>query len=155
MCRVQIAVLASGLTVSQLVKTAWASASTYRKSDKRGGANGARIALARRRWAVNEPEDWQKCWQSSTNCVRNEPCRCNRAGRVTAVEKAAHDAGFNVSVPFSGGRGDATQDWTDVDSFVWREPQADGSATISRRVNGEDRRVAARQGTLLGSPDLK
>ena len=122
------AVLSSGLTVSQLVKTAWASASTYRKSDKRGGANGARIALAPQKdWDVNEPAELAKVL-AKLNELRGSMSLADAivlAGSA-AVEKAAKDGGFDVTVPFTGGRGDATQDWTDVDSFVWMEPQADG-----------------------------
>ena len=122
------AVLSSGLTVSQLVKTAWASASTYRKSDKRGGANGARIALAPQKdWAVNEPAELTQVL-AKLNELRGSMSLADAivlAGSA-AVEKAAKDGGFNVTVPFTGGRGDATQEWTDVDSFVWMEPQADG-----------------------------
>ncbi len=122
------AVLSSGLTVSQLVKTAWASASTYRKSDKRGGANGARIALAPQKdWDVNEPEELAKVL-AKLNELRRSMSLADAivlAGSA-AVEKAAKDAGFDVAVPFTGGRGDATQDWTDVESFHWMEPQADG-----------------------------
>ncbi len=122
------AVLASGLTVAQLVKTAWASASTYRKSDKRGGANGARIALAPQKdWDVNEPAELAKVL-AKLNELRGSLSLADAivlAGSA-AVEKAAKDAGFNVTVPFTGGRGDATQEWTDIESFVWMEPQADG-----------------------------
>jgi catalase-peroxidase len=122
------AVLSSGLTVSQLVKTAWASASTYRKSDKRGGANGARIALAPQKdWDVNEPAELAKVL-AKLNELRGSMSLADAivlAGSA-AVEKAAKDAGFDVAVPFTGGRGDATQDWTDVESFDWMEPQADG-----------------------------
>ncbi|MFN3620983.1 catalase/peroxidase HPI [Sphingorhabdus sp.] len=122
------AVLASGLTVSQLVKTAWASASTYRKSDKRGGANGARIALAPQKdWDVNEPAELAKVL-AKLNELRGSMSLADAivlAGSA-GVEKAAKDGGFDVEVPFTGGRGDATQEWTDVDSFVWMEPQADG-----------------------------
>ncbi len=121
-------VLASGLTVSQLVKTAWASASTYRKSDHRGGANGARIALEpQRSWAVNEPEELATVL-ATLGELRGPISLADAivlAGSA-AVEKAAKDAGFDLEVPFMGGRGDATQEWTDVDSFVWMEPQADG-----------------------------
>ena len=120
--------LASGLSVSQLVKTAWASASTYRKSDHRGGANGARIALEPQiGWAVNEP-DALKPVLATLNDLRGDISLADAivlAGSA-AVEKAARDAGFAVSVPFTGGRGDATQAQTDVESFVWMEPQADG-----------------------------
>ena len=122
------AVLASGLTVSQLVKTAWASASTYRKSDKRGGANGARIALAPQKdWAVNEPAELAKVL-AKLNELRGSMSLADAivlAGSA-AVEKAAKDAGFDVAVPFLGGRGDATQEWTEIESFQWMEPQADG-----------------------------
>ena len=122
------AVLASGLTVSQLVKTAWASASTYRKSDHRGGANGARIALAPQKdWDVNEPAELAKVLEK-LNALRGSMSLADAivlAGSA-ALGKATKDAGFDVTVPFTGGRGDATQDWTDVESFVWMEPQADG-----------------------------
>ena len=121
-------VLGCGLTVQQLVKTAWASASTYRKSDHRGGANGARIALEpQRSWAINEPEQLEQVL-AKLNEIRGSVSLADAIvlGGAAAVEKAAKDAGFDVSVPVSTGRGDATQDWTDVDSFVWMEPQADG-----------------------------
>ncbi|MBA4305622.1 MAG: catalase/peroxidase HPI [Sphingopyxis sp.] len=122
------AILSSGLTVSQLVKTAWASASTYRKSDKRGGANGARIALAPQKdWDVNEPAELAKVL-AKLNELRGSMSLADAivlAGSA-AVEKAAKDGGFDVTVPFTGGRGDATQDWTDIESFHWMEPQADG-----------------------------
>ncbi len=122
------AVLSSGLTVAQLVKTAWASASTFRKSDKRGGANGARIALAPQKdWAVNEPAELAKVL-AKLNELRGSMSLADAivlAGSA-AVEKAAKDGGVDVTVPFTGGRGDATQDWTDVESFHWMEPQADG-----------------------------
>ena len=122
------AVLSSGLTIGQLVKAAWASASTYRKSDHRGGANGARIALEpQKSWTVNEPEELAKVL-GVLNDLRGSMSLADAivlAG-TAAVEKAAREAGFNVDVPFTGGRGDATQDWTDVESFVWMEPQSDG-----------------------------
>jgi catalase-peroxidase len=121
-------ILDAGFTIGQLVKTAWASASTYRKSDHRGGANGARIALEpQRSWTVNEPEEMAKVLDK-LNELRGSMSLADAivlAG-TAAVEKAARDAGFNVDVSFTGGRGDATQDWTDVESFVWMEPQADG-----------------------------
>jgi catalase-peroxidase len=122
------AVLASGLTVSQLVKTAWASASTYRKSDHRGGANGARIALAPQKdWDVNEPAALARVL-AKLGELRGSISLADAIvlGGAAAVEKAAKDGGFDVKVPVSTGRGDATQDWTDVESFVWMEPQADG-----------------------------
>jgi catalase-peroxidase len=125
-------VLASGLSVPQLVATAWASASTFRGSDKRGGANGARIRLAPQKdWAVNQPA------QLATVLSKLEEIRAGFAKPVSladlivlagsaAVEKAAKDAGFDVEVPFAPGRVDAAQDQTDVSSFAVLEPKADG-----------------------------
>ncbi|WP_395622487.1 catalase/peroxidase HPI [Sphingomonas daechungensis] len=147
------AVLSSGLTVSQLVKTAWASASTYRKSDHRGGANGARIALdPQKDWQVNEPEELAKVL-AKLNELRGSMSLADAivlAGSA-AVEKAAKDAGFDVSVPFTGGRGDATQEWTDVDSFVWMEPQADGFRNfLKTRQNVKTEELLLDKASLLG-----
>ena len=146
-------VLASGLTVSQLVKTAWASASTYRKSDKRGGANGARIALAPQKdWEVNEPAELAKVL-AKLNELRGSMSLADAivlAGSA-AVEKAAKDAGFNVTVPFAGGRGDATQDWTDVESFHWMEPQADGFRNyLKTRQSVKTEELLLDRASLLG-----
>jgi catalase-peroxidase len=121
-------ILGAGFSIGQLVKTAWASASTFRKSDFRGGANGARIRLEpQKNWAVNEPE------QLGRILARIDELRGGLSmadaivlAGTAAVEKAAKDAGFNVEVPFTGGRGDATQEWTDVESFGVMEPAADG-----------------------------
>ncbi len=122
------AVLASDLSVGDLVRTAWASASTYRKSDHRGGANGARIALAPQKdWKVNEPEKLAAVL-AKLNALRGGMSLADAivlAGSA-AVEKAAKDAGFDVPVPFTGGRGDAVQDWTDAASFEPLEPKAEG-----------------------------
>jgi catalase-peroxidase len=121
-------ILDAGLSIGQLVKTAWASASTYRRSDHRGGANGARLQLAPQRdWAVNEPEELAKVL-AKIDELRGSMSMADAivlAG-TAAVEKAAKNAGFNAEVPFAGGRGDATQDWTDVESFAVMEPAADG-----------------------------
>ncbi|MFL6847056.1 MAG: catalase/peroxidase HPI, partial [Sphingomicrobium sp.] len=121
-------ILSAGFSIGQLVKTAWASASTFRKSDFRGGANGARIRLAPQKdWAVNEPEELSRIL-AKIDELRGGLSMADAivlAG-TAAVEKAAQDAGFNVSVPFTGGRGDATQEWTDVESFEVMEPAADG-----------------------------
>jgi catalase-peroxidase len=121
-------ILDAGLSVGQLVKTAWASASTYRKSDHRGGANGARLRLAPQKdWAVNEPDELSQIL-GRIDELRGSLSMADAivlAG-TAAVEKAARDAGVAVVVPFTGGRGDATQDWTDVDSFDVMEPAADG-----------------------------
>jgi catalase-peroxidase len=122
------AVLASSLSVGDLVRTAWASASTYRKSDHRGGANGARIALAPQKdWAVNEPAKLATVL-ATLNELRGAMSLADAivlAGSA-AVEKAAKDGGFDVAVPFTGGRGDAVQDWTDAASFDPLEPKAEG-----------------------------
>jgi len=121
-------ILGAGFSVGQLVKAAWASASTYRRSDHRGGANGARIRLEpQRNWAVNEPDELARIL-SKIDELRGSLSMADAivlAG-TAGVEKAARDAGFNVAVPFTGGRGDATQDWTDVESFEYLEPPADG-----------------------------
>ena len=121
-------ILNAGFSIGQLVKTAWASASTYRRSDHRGGANGARIRLAPQKdWAVNEPEELSRVL-AKIDELRGPLSMADAivlAG-TAAVEKGAKDAGFNVTVPFTGGRGDATQEWTDVESFDYLEPAADG-----------------------------
>jgi len=131
-------VLASGLTVSELVSTAWASASTFRGSDKRGGANGARIRLAPQKyWKANNPSQLQKVLdaltkiQSDFNGAQSGGKKISIAdvivlGGCAAIEKAAKDAGRNVTVPFTAGRMDASQDKTDVESVGFLEPIADG-----------------------------
>lgn len=132
------AILASGLSVSELVSTAWASAATFRGGDKRGGANGARIRLAPQKdWAVNNPPQLAKVLaalervQADFNGKAAGGKQVSLAdlivlGGAAAVEKAAKDAGVAVTVPFSAGRTDATQDQTDVESFEALEPWADG-----------------------------
>src|SRR5690606_20225113 len=117
----------SGLTVSQLIKTAWASASTYRKSDHRGGANGARVALSPQKdWEVNEPEMLAKVIDTLDGLRGNMSLAdAIVLGGVVALEKAIRDAGGNVEVPFTGGRGDATEEQTDCESFDVMEPEAD------------------------------
>ncbi len=121
-------ILGAGFSIGQLVKTAWASASTYRRSDHRGGANGARIRLAPQKdWAVNEPDELANVL-AKIDELRGSLSMADAivlAGSA-AVENAARDAGFNVAVPFTGGRGDATQEWTDAESFNYLEPPADG-----------------------------
>lgn len=131
-------VLASGLTVAQLVSTAWASASTFRGSDKRGGANGARIRLAPQKdWAVNNPAQLSSVL-GSLEKIRQEFISKQTGGKqisladlivlagCAGVEQAAKNAGHNVSVPFTPGRTDASQEQTDVESFAVMEPVADG-----------------------------
>ena len=121
---------ASGLTVAQLIGTAWASASTYRSTDKRGGANGARIRLAPQKdWEANNPAELAKVlavYEKLSEETGVSIADLIVLGGNTGVEKAAQDAGVVVSVPFSPGRGDATQDQTDVESFAVLEPTFDG-----------------------------
>ncbi|MFE6039377.1 catalase/peroxidase HPI [Streptomyces sp. NPDC056452] len=131
-------VLASDLTVSELVSTAWASASSFRGSDKRGGANGARLRLEPQNgWAVNEPDGLATVLrklqgiQESFNSGRTDGTQVSLADLIVlagaaGVEKAAKDAGFDVEVPFTPGRVDASQEQTDVESFAALEPTADG-----------------------------
>jgi catalase-peroxidase len=132
-------ILASGLSVSQLVSTAWASASSYRGTDKRGGANGARIRLAPQKdWAVNNPPELAKVLKTLEGIQKafnDAQAGGNKKisladlivlGGCAAVEKAAKDAGYDISVPFTPGRTDASQDQTDVESFAVLEPDADG-----------------------------
>jgi catalase-peroxidase len=131
-------ILASGLSVSQLVSTAWASASTFRGSDKRGGANGARIRLSPQKdWDVNSPAELAKVLKKleAIQQTFNKSARGGKKvsladlivlGGSAAVEKAAKAAGVNVKVPFAAGRMDASQEQTDVDSFAPLEPRADG-----------------------------
>lgn len=131
-------VLASGLTVSQLVSVAWKSASSFRGTDKRGGANGARLRLAPQKdWEVNEPAELAKVLpvleklQQAFNASQKGGKKVSFADLIVlagsaAVEKAAKDAGYAVEVPFSPGRTDATQEQTDVESFAVLEPRADG-----------------------------
>ena len=130
--------LDSGLSVSQLVTTAWASAASYRDTDKRGGANGARIRLEPQKdWEVNEPSELANVLQTlegiqqEFNGSQSGGTKVSLAdlivlGGCAAVEKAAKDAGFDVTVPFAPGRTDASQDQTDVDSFAVLEPKGDG-----------------------------
>lgn len=131
-------VLSSGLSIPELVSTAWASASTFRGSDKRGGANGARIRLAPQRyWRANNPVQLQKVLDTLEN-IQKEFNGAQTGGKkisiadlivlagCAAVEKAARDAGQTITVPFTPGRMDASQEQTDVDAAVFLEPRADG-----------------------------
>jgi catalase-peroxidase len=131
-------ILASGLTISELVYTAWSAAATFRGSDKRGGANGARIRLAPQKdWEVNQPEQMAKVLGVLEGIQREFNAQAQGGKKVSAadlivlagcaaVERAARDAGFDVTVPFTPGRTDARQDQTDVESFAVLEPFADG-----------------------------
>ena len=138
-------VLASGLSISQLVTTAWASAATFRGSDKRGGANGARIRLApQKNWEANQPAELAKVLQTleatqkDFNSAQSGGKKVSLAdlivlGGCAAVEAAAKKAGHDVKVPFSPGRTDASQEQTDVDSFAVLEPAADGFRNYLRK----------------------
>uniref|UniRef100_A0A7C3WGK0 Catalase-peroxidase n=1 Tax=Desulfobacca acetoxidans TaxID=60893 RepID=A0A7C3WGK0_9BACT len=138
-------ILASGLTISELVYTAWSSAATFRGSDKRGGANGARIRLAPQKdWEVNQPAQLQKVLRvlegirQEFNCAQSGGKQVSLADLIvlsgcTAVEQAAHRAGFQVTVPFTPGRTDATQEQTDLESFAFLEPVTDGFRNYQKR----------------------
>ena len=146
-------ILASGLSVSQLVSTAWASASTFRGSDKRGGANGARIRLSPQKdWDVNQPAQLHEVLRtleaiqrdfngSQTGGKKVSLADLIVLGGCAAIEKAAKDAGHDVKVPFTPGRMDASQEQTDVDSFAPLEPTADGFRNYLRgkqRLSAEE-----------------
>jgi catalase-peroxidase len=138
-------ILATGLTVAQLVRTAWASASTFRGSDKRGGANGARIRLAPQKdWAVNDPAELAKVLAALTKVQQSFNVSAAGGKRVSladlivlagnaGVEAAAKQAGHDVTVPFAPGRTDALQEQTDVQSFAPLEPRADGFRNYTRK----------------------
>ena len=130
-------ILASGLSISQLVSTAWASAATFRGTDKRGGANGARIRLApQKNWEVNNPAELAKVLRTLERIRKDFKKPVSLAdlivlGGCAAVERAAKNAGHNVQIPFAPGRTDATQKQTDVESFAVLEPTADGFRNYS------------------------
>lgn len=161
--------LGSGLTVSQMVSTAWASASTFRGSDKRGGANGARIRLApQKEWEVNNPAQLagvlQKLEgiQKEFNGAQSGGKKVSLAdlivlGGCAAVEKAAKDAGFNITVPFTPGRADASQEHTDAESFAVLEPAADGFRNYKKKkysVSAEEMLVDKAQLLTLTAPEM-
>lgn len=156
-------ILASGLTVQQLVSTAWASASTFRGSDKRGGANGGRIRLEpQRNWEVNNPSQLQKVITSFENIQKDFNGTISIAdlivlGGVVGVEEAAKNAGHKVKVPFTQGRGDATQEQTDLESFGYLEPLADGFRNYMRsdlEVAAEDLLVDRANLLTLSAPEM-
>jgi catalase-peroxidase len=132
-------ILASGLSIAQLVTTAWAAASTFRGTDKRGGANGARLRLAPQKdWEVNQPADLAKVLPALEKIQKSSSKKVSLAdlivlGGCAAVEAAAKKAGQDVQVPFSPGRTDASQQMTDVESFAVLEPTADGFRNYSRK----------------------
>ena len=141
-------ILASGLTVSELVSTAWASASTYRNSDKRGGANGARIRLEpQKNWEANNPSQLSKVLgafekiQKEFNSAQKDGKKISLADMIVlagcaAVEKAAKDAGYDLKVPFTPGRMDAKHEQTDAESFTFLEPIADGFRNYAKEKAG-------------------
>lgn len=162
-------ILGSGLTVSQLVSTAWASASTFRGSDMRGGANGARIRLAPQKdWAVNQPAQLAsvleklEAIQKEFNASQSGNKKVSLAdiivlGGAAAIEKAARDAGNDVKVPFAPGRMDASQEQTDVESFAPLEPTADGFRNYvggRQRLSAEESLVDRAQLLKLTAPEL-
>jgi len=155
-------ILASGLSISELVQTAWASASTFRTSDKRGGANGARIRLAPQKdWDANQPEQLARVL-GVLEGIQNDHGTVSMAdlivlGGAAAVEKAAKDAGFDVTVPVSTGRGDATEDQTDAESFEPLEPEADGFRNYARTtftIRPEEMLVDKAQLLGLTAPEM-
>ncbi len=162
-------VLASGLSVSELVSTAWASASTFRGSDKRGGANGARISLAPQKdWEANQPVQLAKVLaalegiRSAFNAAQNGGKKVSLAdlivlGGCAGVEQAAKAAGQDVTVPFNPGRTDASQEQTDADSFAVLEPVADGFRNYlkgSSAVPAEERLLDKAQLLTLSAPEM-
>jgi catalase-peroxidase len=162
-------ILATGLSISELVSVAWASASTYRGSDKRGGANGGRIRLApQNQWEANNPEQLHKVLDAlekiqtlfHTSASGNKEVSMADlivlAGSA-AIEKAAKDAGNPIKVPFTPGRGDATQEQTDVDSFGYLEPRADGFRNYiksDQKASGEDHLIDRANLLTLSIPEM-
>jgi catalase-peroxidase len=162
-------ILASGLSVPELVSTAWASASTFRGSDKRGGANGGRIRLAPQKdWKVNNPSQLEKVLNKLEN-IKNEFNSTQSGGKQVSIadlivlggsagiEKAAATAGHYVSVPFTPGRTDASQEQTDVESFAVLEPQADGFRNYVKTkftVSAEEMLVDKAQLLTLTTPEM-
>ncbi|MBW4362095.1 catalase/peroxidase HPI [Flavobacterium taihuense] len=162
-------ILASGLSVSQLVSTAWASASTFRGSDKRGGANGARIRLAPQKdWKVNNPTQLSnvlvtlEAIQTAFNSAQSGGKQVSLADLIVlaggvGIEKAAQQAGQNVTVPFTPGRTDTTQEKTDVESFGVLEPEADGFRNYMKTqytVSAEEMLVDKAQLLTLTAPEM-
>lgn len=162
-------ILASGLSVQDLVYVAWASASTFRGSDKRGGANGARIRLApMKAWEANEPAKLEKVLgvlegiQSSFNAAGSGGMKVSLADLIVlagtaAVEKSAKDAGFDVTVPFTPGRTDASQEQTEIESFDVMEPQIDGFRNYAKTkftVSTEEMLIDKAQLLTLSAPEM-
>lgn len=156
-------ILASGLSISELVRTAWASASTFRDSDKRGGANGARLRLEpQRSWKVNNPEELNKVlgvYEGIQNQFNGTISMADLIvlGGVAAIEEAASNAGHTISVPFAQGRGDATQEQTDVEQFNYLKPLGDGFRNYMNpnvKVAAEDLLVDKANLMALSIPEM-
>ncbi|MBT8453207.1 MAG: catalase-peroxidase, partial [Deltaproteobacteria bacterium] len=163
--RVKAAILDAGISVQDLVRTAWAAASSYRGTDMRGGANGARIRLAPQKdWAANDPATLATVLPKleSVHAEFNASLKGNKKvsladvivlGGAAAIEKAAADAGLKVSVPFAPGRTDASQEQTDVDSFSYLEPKFDGFRNYHAGTDADERGRAPSQ-LLVEKADL-
>lgn len=162
-------VISSGLSIAEMVSTAWASASTFRNSDKRGGANGARICLLpQKEWAVNEPKKLDRILktlkkvQKEFNDEQKNGVHVSMADLIVlagacAIEKAAKNGGFELSVPFTPGRMDATQEQTDVESFAFLEPIADGFRNYLKTnytVSAEELLIDKAQLLTLSAPEM-
>ena len=161
-------ILETGLSISQMISAAWASASTFRNSDKRGGANGARVSLSPQKyWDVNQPIQLGKVLDALTT-IKNNFNRLNNKKQVSladlivlagvaAVEKAANDAGYKINVPFIAGRADASQEQTDVESFSVLEPSADGFRNYLKKqyaVGAEKLLIDKAQLMTLTAPEM-
>lgn len=156
-------ILDSGLSVSELVSTAWASASTFRGSDKRGGANGARIRLEpQKNWEANNPAQLAKVLGTLEGIQKDFGKEVSLAdlivlGGCAAIEKAAKDAGTDITVPFTAGRADASQEQTEIESFMYLEPQADGFRNYKKshhRTKAEELLVDKAQLLTLTVPEM-
>lgn len=159
----KLKIMASGLSISELVYTAWSSASTFRGSDFRGGANGARLQLApQRTWKVNQPEQLDKVLSKLEGIQKSYSKPVSMAdlivlGGCAAIEKAARDGGLEMTVPFIPGRSDATQDMTDIESFAVLEPEADGFRNYQRAnfaVSAEELLLDKAQLLTLTAPEM-
>jgi len=155
-------IAATGLSATELAETAWASASTYRGSDRRGGANGARIRLSpMKNWEVNKPAQLAKVLGALEGIQKEAGGKVSLAdlivlGGVVGIEKAAKAGGVDVKVPFTPGRGDATQEETEIESFAWLEPKADGFRNYVRApiMSVEEHLVDRAQLLELTAPEL-
>jgi catalase-peroxidase len=161
-------ILGSGLTVSELASAAWASASTFRESDKRGGANGARVRLAPQKdWPVNNPPELAKVLKALESIQKDFNASATGGKKVSladlivlggsaAVEKAAKAAGFDIAVPFTAGRMDASQEVTEIESFAHLEPKADGFRNYLRApiMSPEEHLVDRAQLLRLSAPEM-